>query len=280
MSDESTDSIRYTTAPDGRKIALVSYDIVYEALEDDTARIPPELEPEWESLHDQLTTQPTAVIGRLQDLVERFPQVPVLMNWLAVAYSAAGRMADADAVTDRLVHLHPNYLFGRIQRAQRYLDAGRPDMVREALGGALDLKMMYPHRTKFHVTEVAALWGLLGEHRLAEHDVDGALVYMKMLRKFAEDHPVTGKLSLLLMPHVFKRKTQELVDRRQRRSPKARGASAGPSDDGGATPDLFAPPGTDAPAPGRRPIDEPPARAFRQGSHTPKKDRNRKGRRR
>jgi len=279
MSDTSTDSIRYTTAPDGRKIALVSYDIVYEAMEDDTAPIPPELEPELESLHNQLASQPTAVIGRLQLLVERFPQVPVLMNWLAVAYSGAGRMADADAVTDRLVQLHPNYLFGRIQRAQRYLEEGRPDKVREALGGELDLKMMYPHRTRFHVTEAAALWGLLGEHRLAEHDADGALIYMNLLRKFAEDHPVTRKLALLLMPHVFKRKTQELVDRRQRRSPKARATSAGPFDDAGATPDLFSPPGTGA-APDRSSIDEPPARPFRHGSHTPKKDRNRKGRRR
>ena len=279
MPDDPTSHIRYTTGPDRRKLAVVSYDIVYDAMEEDESnRVPPELEPEWDALHDLVTTTPTVAIGRLEVLVDRFPQVPALMNWLAVAYVAAGRNADVDRATDRLVQLHPTYLFGRVQRAQRYLEEGRPDKVREALGGELDLKMMYPHRTRFHVTEVAALWGVVGEYFLAEDDVEVALAYMDLLRKFAPDHPVTNKLALLLMPHVFKRKSADLSARRQARSAKGRPASASPADDHGAEPDLFSPPGADA-APDRRPVDEPLVRPYRQGSHTPKKDRNRKGRR-
>jgi hypothetical protein len=280
MSDDPTDQIRYTTGPDGRKLALLSYDIVYDAMEeDDSNRVPPELEPEWDALHDQVTTEPAAAIGRLEVLVDRFPQVPALMNWLAAAYSAARRNADADAVNDRLVQLHPNYLFGRVQRAQRYLEQGRPEMVREALGGELDLKMMYPHRTRFHITELAAMWGVVGEYFLAENNPQAALVYLDLLRKFAPDHPIADKLSLLLMPYEFARMSNELAKRRQARSAKGGRTSAPPVDDGEAAPDLFSLPGADAAA-DRGLVDERPARPYRQGSHTPKKDRNRKGRRR
>ncbi len=160
--------------------------------------------------------------------------------------------------------------------AQRYLDEGHPEKVREAPGGELDLKMMYPERTQFHVTEAAALWGMLGEYRLAENDVDGAQIYLDLLSKLAPDHPITSKLSMLMLPHVLKRGLLKLGGMGRGGPKRGRDARADPQKRQGEAPFLRALP--DAAA--ERPASEPTASLFRQGSHTPKKDRNRKGRRR
>ena len=56
----------------------------------------------------------------------------------------------------------------------------------EALGNKLDLKLMYPQRTRSHVSEAAALWGLVGEWCIRKKDLEGAKNYLEMLERFAQ----------------------------------------------------------------------------------------------
>ena len=106
--------------------------------------------------------------------------------------------------------------------------------------GGLDLKQIYPHRSTFHVSEAIGLWGLLAKYKLMVGDLLGADRHWVDLQRIAPDHPMTAQVGGLF---------GRLVEAAQ---------------------ELLPPP----------PAGGSPPRPPRQGSHTPKKDRNRRGRRR
>ena len=209
----------HVLGPDGREQVVVAYEIVDGLLDEPhVPPVPAELQGEFERLHERVTTRPASAVGRLEELVGRYPQLPALANWLTVAYAAAGRQADADAVADRLVRDHPGYLFGRLALADRHLRAGALDRVLEPLGGVADLKMIYPDRTRFHVSEAVGLWMLLGEWTLRKGDLAAAERYLRLMVDFAPDHPATTQLGLRLLarPGGF----AKLLGRTDPRGPK------------------------------------------------------------
>ncbi len=190
------DAVRRVTMDDGREVILVSYEITDEPMEEEDAEpTPPTFAADVEGLYDHLRDAPASTVGRLEVLVQRYPKIPSLKNWLSVAYIAAGRVAEADAVADVLVRDHPGYLFGRLAVADRHLRAGDLDRVPEPLGGHLDLKLIYPHRTRFHVSEAVGLWRLVGELCLRRGDLDRAGLYLQMMREHAPDHAMTELLA-------------------------------------------------------------------------------------
>ena len=199
--DDSNNMVTHLLGPDGREQGVVAYEIADEPVDDGTVPpIPAELADEFERLHEQVATRPASAVGRLEELVDRYPHLPALANWLTVAYAAAGRDAEADAVVDRLVREHPDYLFGRLALADRYLRAGQLDRVPEPLGGLLDLKMIYPDRSRFHISEAIGLWALVGEWSVRKGDLDAAGRYHRLMEDFAPDHPATERLGLRLLP--------------------------------------------------------------------------------
>lgn len=215
-----TTGIQPVTGPDGQELYFLTYDIVNGPLEEAQGVIAPELTEELDGLHNIVMTAPAFATKQLEAAVEQMPDLPMLKNWLYIAYMSSGRDADADAILDRTVRDHPDYLFGRIALAQRHILHGQYDRVLETLGGVLDLKLMYPHRTRFHISEVVALWGVVGQWLACTGETDAAMSYYEQLCQVAPDDPVTERLEFLLLPQIVKATLREMVKPQRRRSAK------------------------------------------------------------
>ncbi|MBN1935009.1 MAG: hypothetical protein JW934_10110 [Anaerolineae bacterium] len=57
---------------------------------------------------------------------------------------------------------NPDYLFARLNYAELFLRRGDYERVAEILEHKFDLKLLYPRRNRFHVSEVSNFIGLVG----------------------------------------------------------------------------------------------------------------------
>jgi tetratricopeptide (TPR) repeat protein len=221
------------------------YDVTWEKLDGVHPSLPPEREAEGEMLHGMLSRDPKRAIPALERLTKEFPEVPTVKNWLSVALNAVGRFEDADALTDRILIEHPDYLFARINKALTQLSEGHYHRVPAILNGQMELHLLAPGRKVFHATEAAAMWSVLHQYYLATTQFGLALDYIDRLRLVAPDNPLVQRYDIV---GDALRSAGQGMDEDSPDSPR---------DDSRERPD-----------------------SFRQGSHMPRKDRNRKKRRR
>lgn len=127
-----------------------------------------------DELHDLIFNQPLAAIPQLMEELSRCPDDPVLLNWLAAAHQAAGNKEQYAELSQTLYDLHPDYLFARIGMANVCMERGELDRIPDIFKNKLDLKLMYPDRNVFHITEfinfsytVATYYVRIGRHDLA-----------------------------------------------------------------------------------------------------------------
>ncbi len=215
IPNDGHDGIHPFTGPIGEDAYELEYEIVDDPIEETRVGLSPEVEAEYADLHERTMNAPATAIPRLEELVAKYPSIPVLKNWLSVAYTATCRRADADAMEERLWRDHPDYPFARVARALYHLQRDELDEVPEVLG-KLDLKLMYPHRNVFHISEVVALYNVLAEWCYRKGQPETAMIYLDQLEELAPDHPVTARLELLLMPQILAEAMKQLGSRRRR----------------------------------------------------------------
>ena len=82
--------------------------------------LPKEAEPRlWRALdddersriHEQVKSDPRQAVENLEPLLQKFPASPMLLNWLAAAYSNLGHEDKADDLVRLNYERNPNYLF-------------------------------------------------------------------------------------------------------------------------------------------------------------------------
>jgi hypothetical protein len=77
--------------PDGQELLLLGYDITFEPLEDPIyAALPESGQQEMNDLHNMLKVEPRKAIPIIQKLLEEYPHVPRLYNYLSSAYAVLG----------------------------------------------------------------------------------------------------------------------------------------------------------------------------------------------
>ena len=79
------------------------------------------------------------------------------------------------------------------------------DNIAEIFNHKFDLKLLYPKRKKFHISEVANFMGIIGSYFFKTGEMELAEKYYKVLAEFAFDYPTTQKLRNELYPGFFRR---------------------------------------------------------------------------
>jgi len=143
---------------------------------------------------------PVEAIPKLVALIERHPDVPVFYNYLASAYLGVGDDERADEVIEENYRRNPDYLFARVNHAETCFRDGDLEGAAEALGGARDLPDLYPHRRRFHVSEVVGFTYALGRYHLETGNWDAADDCHKLLHRVAPEDPCTVAFCLMMHP--------------------------------------------------------------------------------
>lgn len=168
----------------------------------------PEMEAVIERLHHLASESPREAIPELVEMVERHPEVHVFHNYLATAYAAVGDTKRSDEVIEENFRRNPGYLFARLNYAERLLRERRLDECREVLGEDLDLEALYPHRRRFHVSEVTGFTYAVGLYHLQSGDRDAAKSSLDLLRLLDPEAQTTKALDRHLHPirSLFRRR--------------------------------------------------------------------------
>lgn len=140
------------------------------------------------------------IIDRLTGLILKHPQSPQLKNFLSVAYSVQGNYKKSTEINKRILTEHPDYLFGKLNLAYKYIAGGQAQKVPGVLGEAMELKELYPDRDLFHLSEVAGFYKVAICYYVAIKNLELAENRLEVLKEIAPDHPDTESAEMFLFP--------------------------------------------------------------------------------
>jgi hypothetical protein len=160
------------------------------------------------------------MIGQLTQLILQNPTVPMLKNYLSVAYHAQGNHKKAMEVNHWILTEHPDYLFAKINLAHSSIEEGEFEKVTDVLGQEMEIKRLYPERDLFHLSEVTGFYHVAIRYFAAIDDLVLAENRLKILREIAPEHPDTIQAESYLL--LLRLKNAEKIweeEQRQQISP-------------------------------------------------------------
>ena len=171
---------------------------------------------EVERLYDQVHHDPARAIAALEPLIRQNPDSRTLRNWLSTAYAIAGDFEAADRVTRELYERFPDYLFARIGMADICMRRGETERVPAIFDNKFDLKLLYPHRSVFHISEYLGFSSVMIQYYLRIGERDAAEVLHEIMCEMAPDHPITEQITKVMTGSVVLRMLERLAQMARR----------------------------------------------------------------
>lgn len=203
---------RKTASKNNKTLRLLSYMVSYEPIEDST--VPDEIGDELDSLFEKAQKTPGAIIERLEELVKQYPKVPKLYNYISVAYSHLNDQVKSKYWVEQNYLKNPDYLFAKLNYAEVCMIEGKYEKVPEILDNKFDIKLLYPGREVFHITEVVNFMGIVGSYFVLAGNKEQAEFFYRSLKDLAPGHPHTKKLKHQLLMSSLKSGMNKLMGRR------------------------------------------------------------------
>ena len=180
--------------------------------------IPPELEKQLETL--AVNSQKGAsrkMVEHLHQLIEKYPTVPQLKNYLSVAFHAQGNYEKAVEVNNWALKEHPDYLFARVNMAHAYIGKEDVEKVPALLGHDFELKSLYPDRDLFHLAEVTGYLKIVVRYFASIGNLELAENRLSLLKEIAPDHHDTEQAEVFLWPVRLKNAGARLEEENKNR---------------------------------------------------------------
>jgi hypothetical protein len=207
----------------------LSYEITDEPMFDNNnyRNLPESIQDELDNIHAQLTpaklsAKNSTTISRLEELVKQYPDVPVISNYLAAAYSTINS-PKFDTCVQENYQKHPDYLFARIHYADQCLERDELDKIKEIFKEGFDLKLLYPQRTRFHLSEFIGFGTFLCRYFMETGEQERAEMILHALEEIAPDHPAVKQASFTVESNTLMNLLQKMVSTKP--NPRKRAAA-------------------------------------------------------
>jgi len=183
-------------------VTVCSYEITEEPMPDaEFDRLPAEVQEQINGLYERvLEPRPRQALADVKALIEQHPEIAQLHNYLYAAYFNMGEHAEAARVMQETVHRFPDYLFGRIAWAEECLKRGEAAKIAEIFAGKFDLKLLYPDRVRFHISEVLGFHSIVARYFHVQGDRDQAQRSYDLMCQLSPKHPSTQLVRRILHP--------------------------------------------------------------------------------
>ena len=181
---------------------FVSYAITEDpGFMDEQNAMTPALRDKMEAIYFEVTEQKDGMksVKKLLKLIEEFPQNPQLKNYLSVVYVKMGKATKAREANHWIQAEHPDYLFGKLNRAAEYFEKGEFEKMPEILGELMEIQSLYPERDTFHLAEVTGFFKIAILYFIATGNLEAARGRLKIMQEIAPDHPDTEFAALRMM---------------------------------------------------------------------------------
>jgi len=146
----------------------------------------------------------------LQKLKKKYPRVPVIYNFMSVAYQTLGKKVKRHHIIKETFKKFPNYVFGKITLAEHYLNTGHHEEIPDIFNHKLQLYMHYPNagdHPVFHGAEVQAFYTVIGRYYAKNKQLAHAI---KCYFIIEEADPECPHLNVLAR-EIFTAETAEMV---------------------------------------------------------------------
>ncbi len=149
--------------------------------------IPHELDIQMEDLYHLALKGRQSAVKKFIRLIEKYPKVPALKNFLSVLYSNMGKMEKSYEVNHWIIAEHPEYLFGKLNMAAEFYFKEEFDKIPEVLGERMELKSLYPKRDTFHVIEASGFFKIATLYFCAIGALEQAEIRLDVLKEIVPD---------------------------------------------------------------------------------------------
>ncbi|VFN06966.1 MAG: hypothetical protein BECKG1743D_GA0114223_111112 [Candidatus Kentron sp. G] len=156
-------------------------------------RLPEHVRDDIERLYEQIWTKPRKAIPGLLEWIEKYPDVPILYNYLTAAYSRSGQRRKTKDVIEKNYQRNPDYLFARLNYANLCIKKGDYGEIAEIFEYKFDLKLLYPQRKRFHVTEVVGFMSATGVYFFHGGKRELAEKCYEVLERIERNYPGNAK---------------------------------------------------------------------------------------
>jgi tetratricopeptide (TPR) repeat protein len=182
--------------PDESEVVyLTHYEITDSPIQDRRyRRLPDQIKYAIEHLYEKAQKKPLEAIPEITELIQKYPDLLMLYNYLGVAYARSGQKEAAEKVIEENFRRDPDYLFARLNYAEILLVKGELERVAEVFDNKFDLQMLYPNRKRFHISEATGFMGIVGWYFVEIGERETAEKYYEILKQIAPDHPMTRRL--------------------------------------------------------------------------------------
>ena len=133
-------------------------------------------------LHKQAEKGSVQVIKKLEKLIEKYPKVPVLYNYLSIAYMKYGNIPKFEKINDLAIKLFPGYPVPRINQATRHIIRSEFDQAETILGYSMELSDFLPNRQVYHLSEVVQFYETTVRFFIHKREFDVADSRLDMLK--------------------------------------------------------------------------------------------------
>ncbi|WP_198416690.1 DUF1186 domain-containing protein [Marinilabilia rubra] len=151
--------------------------------------VPDSLSPQLDKIHRKAIKGKKYYIPTLLKLIDQYPDVPLLKNHLQVLYTNTDQPDKAEEVLNEIISKHPDYFFGKIGLATKYINEKKFELVPDVLGESFDLKALYPERQVFHIKEVTSMLAASIIYYCLTDQPDKAREKHDILMEIAPDSP-------------------------------------------------------------------------------------------
>ncbi|NOQ35391.1 MAG: hypothetical protein GQ569_05780 [Methylococcaceae bacterium] len=190
-----------------------AYQLTFEAIVDQKLqKLPLDVQKEFEGLLATNRKKAEKVIDRLLELKQLYPKVPLLYNYISVAYGFLDTAKQKESIRENYQQ-NPQYLFARCHYGQLCLQDGNLDKIPDIFEHKYDLKSLYPRRNQFHATEFSAFAGLMTQYCYALGNVEQAEQLFKNMEEMVPDADETLAMRKLLRPNFFKKIVYRVVNK-------------------------------------------------------------------
>ncbi|MFZ2958795.1 MAG: hypothetical protein WA705_18045 [Candidatus Ozemobacteraceae bacterium] len=131
---------------------------------------------------------PNQSLKIIRELLEKYPDHPVLRNHEAIALLVLGRPEEHAACVKQNFTEHPDYLYGRLAMANLHLDNEELEAAKLVLKGETKLEVLVPGRDTFHITEFVTFCSVIARYLHAIGDEAGAKIFLTYLEQVAPKH--------------------------------------------------------------------------------------------
>ncbi len=157
------------------------------------------------------------IIGELIKMIEEHPEVPMLKNYLAIAYTLRNMDKESNEILVQTVIDHPDYLFGKIALANLYIEEKKYSEVPSVLGNEIDIKKLCPDRKTFHLSEILNFYKVAVRYFAAVKDLDNARDRLNILTELAPEEPATQEAFQDILPLTLEKIMESNLIRKEKK---------------------------------------------------------------